>query len=112
MSDGEIQDLENDGALEITGAITTGGGTCGTGCDKVFQPDYDLPSIEEHAAEMWANGYLPNVGPTIENEPINVSDKLGRMLNELEKAHIYIDQVNAENKMLKERLDALEAKIQ
>ena len=100
------------GNLTITGTLTTGGGTCGGGCDKVFEDDYDLPTIEEHSEAMWSNGYLPNVGPTIENEPINVSDKVGRMLNELEKAHIYIDQLNEENKILKERLDKLEQRLQ
>jgi hypothetical protein len=50
---------------------------------------------------MWQNGHLPNIGPTPEDQPINVSDKLGRMLNELEKAHIYIDQLHR-------RLEALE----
>lgn len=104
--------LNRKGNMTLVGSLTTGGGTCGTGCDQVFTADYDLPSIEDHAAQMWENGYLPNVGPTIENEPINVSDKLGRMLNELEKAHIYIEQVNAENQMLKERLDRLEARLQ
>jgi hypothetical protein len=50
---------------------------------------------------MWQKGHLPTVGPTPEDQPINVSDKLGRMLNELEKAHIYIDQLHR-------RLEALE----
>lgn len=96
--------LDESGNLTITGAITTGGGTCGGGCDRVFDADYALPSIERHAALMWSNGYLPNVGPTPENAPINVSDKLGRMLSELEYAHIYIGQLN-------ERIAALEAEI-
>jgi uncharacterized coiled-coil protein SlyX len=60
----------------------------------VFSQDYDLPSIAEHAEAMWSLGHLPNVGPTPENTPINVSDKLGRMLNELEHAHIYIAEQN------------------
>lgn len=95
--------LSQTGDLIIKGSITTGGGTCGGGCDLVFEADYDLPSIADHNQEMWANKYLPNVGPTKENAPINVSDKLGRMLNELEHAHIYIGQLHA-------RLEALEAK--
>ncbi|QGX96792.1 hypothetical protein EI983_00290 (plasmid) [Roseovarius faecimaris] len=80
------------GDMTIKGQLTTGGGTCGGGCDAVFRDDYDLPTIAEHAAEMFALGHLPNVGPTVENAPINVSDKLGRMLNALEYAHIYIAQ--------------------
>ena len=104
--------LTTGGNLTIPGTLTTGGSTCGTGCDKVFEADYALPSIEEHAAAMFENKYLPNVGPTIENEPINVSDKLGRMLNELEKAHIYIADLNEQNKMLKERLEKIELELQ
>lgn len=86
--------LDTKGHLRVLGSLFSGSGTCGSGCDLVFTEDYDLPTIEEHAAEMWELGYLPNVGPTIENEPINLSDKTGRMLNELEKAHIYIEQLH------------------
>lgn len=48
------------------------------------------------AALFWANSYLPAVGPTVENGSWNSSEKTGGMLNELEKAHIYIEQLNAE----------------
>lgn len=96
--------LDQSGNVTITGSITTGGGTCGSGCDAVFTEEYDLPSIAEHNARMWAAGYLPNVGPTLENAPINLSDKVGRMLNELEHAHIYIGQLH-------ERIEALEAQV-
>jgi hypothetical protein len=94
--------LDKDGNVIITGTITTTGGTCGGGCDLVFGGDYDLPSIEDHARLMWASGYLPNVGPTLENGPINVSDKVGRLLNELEYAHIYIEQLNQRIKVLED----------
>ncbi|QGX96793.1 hypothetical protein EI983_00005 (plasmid) [Roseovarius faecimaris] len=110
------------GDMTIEGTLTTSGGTCGGGCDAVFSDDYDLPSITEHAEAMWSLGHLPNVGPTVENAPINVSDKLGRMLNELEHAHIYIDHLHtrladeternasqqAQIEALMARIDALE----
>lgn len=99
--------LDADGNLTLTGTITTSGGTCGGGCDRVFTAEYDLPSIEDHASQMWANQYLPNVGPTEENTPINVSDKLGRMLNELEHAHIYIEQLNARIATLETHISSL-----
>ncbi len=89
----EFEILPNGDAF-LAGSITTGGMTCGSGCDLVFSPGYELPSIEEHAASMWQNRHLPEVGPTIENGPINLTDKTGRMLNELEKAHIYIEQMH------------------
>ncbi|REJ84687.1 MAG: hypothetical protein DWQ36_07960 [Acidobacteria bacterium] len=88
--------LDADGNVTLSGTITTTGGTCGGGCDLVFADGYDLPTIEEHAAEMWAKGYLPNVGPTPENAPIDLGDKTGRILNELEHAHIFIAQLNTQ----------------
>ena len=102
------------GDLVTTGTLTTGGPTCGGGCDAVFGADYDLPSIEEHAAQMFANKHLPAVGPTIPLAPVNVSEKMGDMLNELEKAHIYIaqqetrlNQQSAELKLIKAQIALL-----
>jgi hypothetical protein len=63
-----------------------------------------LPSIADHNAAMWENGYLPNVGPTLENAPFNVSDKMGRMLNELEHAHIFIGQQQGQIEAQDDRL--------
>ncbi len=88
-------ELMVEGNVDVTGTLTTGGPTCGGGCDAVFGADYDLPTIEEHAAEMYANSYLPQVGPTVPHAPMNISEKVGTMLNELEKAHIYIAQIQA-----------------
>ncbi|MDQ2090267.1 hypothetical protein [Marimonas arenosa] len=103
--------LTNSGNMTITGTLTTGGTTCGGGCDLVFTDQYDLPSIEQHSERMYALGHLPNVGPTIENQPINLSDKLGRMLNELEHAHIYIDQLHQENRAQRDAIAALTARL-
>ena len=55
--------LEGNGDLTIDGTLTTGGPTCGMGCDRVFSEDYALPSIEEHAAEMWSSSHLPASRP-------------------------------------------------
>ncbi|HEX2165117.1 MAG TPA: hypothetical protein VHM02_14330, partial [Thermoanaerobaculia bacterium] len=88
--------LTQAGNLTITGQLVTGGPQCGPGtpCDGVFDPSHRVESIEEHAAAMWSNSYLPAVGPTLPAAPINVSEKLGGILNELEKAHIYIEQLH------------------
>ncbi len=119
---GRAMQLTTGGNMIINGTLTTMGTTCSTmaqpaGCDLVFSDDYQLPTIEDHAAEMYKNSYLPNVGPTKENEPFNLTEKTGGMLNELEKAHIYIAQLNEslknksdELELIKERLTKLENK--
>jgi len=75
----------------------------------VFDEDYALLSLQEHTDAMWAQGYLPNVGPTVEGDPFNVSDKLGRVLNELEHAHIYIARQQEVLTEMQARLSVLEA---
>jgi len=50
---------------------------------------------------MWAESYLPAVGPTPEGGAgFNLTEKTGGILSELEKAHIYIEQVNDQVKTL------------
>ncbi|MDQ2092392.1 hypothetical protein [Marimonas arenosa] len=93
----------------LAGSLTTGGTGCGGGCDRVFSDDYDLPSIAEHTEAMLRLGHLPNVGPAPEHTPVDVTDKLGRMLNELEHAHLYIAELNAENRRFRTELSQLRA---
>lgn len=87
--------IDSAGNMTLTGTLTITGGC--TGCDAVFQPDWPLESIEEHATTMWDRGHLPAVGPTSEGEvAIDVFQKMTGMLQELEKAHIYIEQLHGE----------------
>ncbi|MEZ5716059.1 MAG: hypothetical protein R3D85_13355 [Paracoccaceae bacterium] len=107
----KLFEIDPAGNATLTGTLVTGGTTCGGGCDAVFAPDYPLPSIADHAARMQALGYLPNVGPTPEGAPIDLTDKLGRMLNELEHAHLYIAQLEAARREDKARRDAQQAQF-
>jgi len=103
----------------IQGELHTSGPSCSGGCDVVFSPGYQLDSIEEHAAKMWAESYLPAVGPTPEDgAPFNLTEKTGDILSELEKAHIYIEQVNdkvktltAENRGQQQTIQALREEL-
>ena len=68
---------------------------------------------------MWRDGRLPNVGPTSETGPFNITQKVGGMLNELETAHIFIaqqqetiDALGAHVATLNTRFAALEAQLQ
>jgi hypothetical protein len=102
--------LETDGDLTIAGDLVTGGGgTCDPGpCDAVFTT-YELESIEEHSSYMWENKHLWGVGPTPEGAPVNLTQKTTGILHELEKAHIYIEQLNSTIKELETRIEKLES---
>jgi hypothetical protein len=101
--------LDVAGNMTIAGQLVTGGPQCGPGtpCDLVFSPDFAVESIEDHAAAMWANSYLPAVGPTPPGAPLNLSERTGRILNELEKAHIYIEQLHQRNEDLQSQQSTL-----
>ncbi|HEX2254491.1 MAG TPA: hypothetical protein VHQ65_14575 [Thermoanaerobaculia bacterium] len=103
--------INSNGDLVVRGTLTTGGPTCGAGCDAVLRPDFPLESIAEHAARMFANSYLPAVGPTVPHAPMNISEKTGGILNELEKAHLYILELDGRNRQLQQQHAALEAEL-
>ena len=90
--------------------------------DYVFEPFYDLETIAEHAEYMFRNKHLPAVGPGHYNEKGEPVILLGRrsqgMLEELEKAHIYIahldrdlEAARQQNEDLTKRLERLEGLI-
>jgi hypothetical protein len=105
----ELQ-LSQAGDLEISGDLTVVGGC--TGCDAVFEPGYDLESIEEHAEFMWKNGFLRAVGPTAEGKTkMKVFEKTAGILNELEKAHIYIEQLREHARHQEMTIRELESRL-
>ena len=110
--DGDNQEmsLDADGNMVLDGTLTTAG-SCSAGCDAVFDANYPLPSIEEHHAQTLALGHLPNVGPTRDGEPWDVTDKMGRILNELEHAHLYIAQLSEQNAAQAAQIAALTARL-
>lgn len=99
------------GNLTITGQLVTGGPSCSSGCDRVFDPDYELLSISDHADKMWTNKHLPAIGPTEPSKPVNISDQFGNMLNELETAHIYIAQQHESIEQLSDEKETLRLKV-
>ncbi|MEQ8923737.1 MAG: hypothetical protein RIE60_23305, partial [Roseovarius sp.] len=109
--DGPEMRLNADGDMRIDGTLTTGGPSCDSGCDAVFDAAFERLSVTDHAALMWENGHLPAVGPTLPGALMNVSEKMGGMLNELEHAHIYIETLHRENAAQEARIDAQAAQI-
>lgn len=93
-------------ALDVNGPIYQRGGQIHA--DYVFEPGYQLDSIEQSGEYMWKERHLKAVPPAQIDENGNQFFEIGEnykgLLEELEKAHIYIQQLN-------NRVKALEAKI-
>ena len=66
--------------------------------DYVFEAGYRLESIDEHSEYMWSNGYLPAIGEARQDvdgrDVIDLGQDRRGIVEELEKAHIYIDQLH------------------
>jgi hypothetical protein len=96
------------GKLDVNGPILQRGGVLHA--DYVFEADYQLESIEDHAAFMWENKHLPAVGKATYDADgtavVEIGARSQGMLEELEKAHIYIEELNQELKQLREVVSA------
>lgn len=70
--------------------------------DYVFYNDYELESIEEHAAFMWEKKHLPALQSAneIKNNSYKITERQEQIVEELEKAHIYIEQLHKRQKQL------------
>ena len=91
------------GKLDVDGSIYQRGTQLHA--DYVFQDDYHLESIKEHSDFMWREKHLPAIpkAKVDENgrEIVEVGSHRRGIVEELEKAHIYISQ-------LEERISKLE----
>lgn len=100
--------------VDLQGTLRVGGVVVNVP-DYVFDPAYDLPSIEQQAEHMYTNKHLPAVPKETLGEDGRpmvdlVAYQLG-MLEELEKAHVYIAQLHQTLKGKDQRLDDLEARL-
>jgi hypothetical protein len=82
--------------------------------DYVFEEGYPLETIEEHADFMWENKHLPGLpGAAANKNGVEIVSHQFGTLEELEKAHIYISQLNGrlkvQNEELKSQAESLEA---
>jgi len=98
------------GKLDVNGRIYQRGGLIHA--DYVFEPGYRLESIEEHARRMWEEKHLPAI-PKLERdeagrEVVELGGHQRGIVEELEKAHIYIEQLHERVKALEEKLARLE----
>lgn len=94
------------GTLDVNGSIYQRGGV--RHADYVFEDDYQLESIEEHSESMWKEKHLPAVGAGEKDdegrEYVEYGSQMRGILEELEKAHIYIEQLHNQKKSLEAQL--------
>jgi hypothetical protein len=98
------------GKLDVNGSIFQRG--VQLFADYVFEPTYTLESIEDHAAFMWNNKHLPAVGARKVDEQgrevVEIGARMRGMLEEIEKAHIYISTLSERISQKDEELVKLE----
>ncbi len=84
------------GKLDVNGSIYQRGGVLHA--DYVFEPDYKMESIQEHSAFMWKEKHLPAVPRAKKaadgQEVVEIGSQRRGILEELEKAHVYIEQLD------------------
>ena len=101
------------GTLDVNGAIYQRGSALHA--DYVFEQGYALESIQEHAAFMWANKHLPAISAAKTDEyglqVIELGAHQRGIVEELEKAHIYIEQLSQSNSRLERKNKELEKRL-
>jgi hypothetical protein len=108
-----IRTLEPAGTLDVNGPIYQRGASLHA--DYVFSPDYQLPSIREHAQAMWHARHLPAVPPVETDERGREVIELGAhhrgLLEELELAHVFIAELHQRLRRAATRTRGLEARL-
>jgi hypothetical protein len=101
------------GKLDVNGSIYQRGSQLHA--DYVFEPDYELESIEEHSEYMWRHKHLAAIPKARVDgngqEIVEVGAHRKGIVEELEKAHIYIEQLDKRIKALEEKLVKLKAEV-
>lgn len=102
------------GTLDVNGTIYQRGNQLHA--DYVFEPNYSLESIEEHSKYMWENKHLKAIPKAKVDkdgqEIIEVGAHRKGIVEELEKAHIYIEQLHKQNKALETLVSELSTRIE
>lgn len=100
--------LENPGeALDVAGNIRTHKvSVClDQGCDFVFEPDYNLMSLDELDNFISNNKHLPEVAPAaiMESEGINLSEMNALLFQKIEELTLYMIAQDKKNNCIRER---------
>lgn len=102
-------ELDQNGNLTIQGACSEGAsGSC---ADYVFEPDYELRSLDELEAFITTNKHLPNVPSTddIMKNGLSIQKFQGRLLEKIEELTLYTLAQEKTIRTLEQRLATLES---
>jgi hypothetical protein len=84
--------------------------------DYVFEPDYELESIEDHSEFMLEKGHLRAVPKATQDEKgqevVEYGALLRGLLEELEKAHLYIASLDNVVKQQRMQLSELSSRVE
>jgi hypothetical protein len=101
------------GELDVNGPIYQRGYLIHA--DYVFDPGYKLESIDEHSEFMWQEKHLPAMPKMQKDENgreiVEIGARSRGVVEELEKAHIYIEQLHNDINQLQEQNRKLQGRI-
>ena len=102
------------GKLDVNGTIYQRGSQIHA--DYVFGSDYELESIEEHSVFMWREKHLKAVPQARKDENgqdiVEYGSHMKGILEELEKAHVYIDQLHTQMGVLINEIEDLKKEVE
>ena len=108
-----IGTTEPKGTLDVNGSIYQRGKVLNA--DYVFEHDYQLESIRDHADFMWNNKHLKAIPKAAADkngkEIIEIGSHQRGIVEELEKAHIYIEQLHEQMEKQNNRMLLLEKRL-
>ena len=102
--------VDINGDLVITGNCTEVNGAC---ADYVFEPDYDLPSLDYVAEFIAEHKHLPNVpsASDIKENGVNLAHFSGRLLEKIEELTLYTLAQRDTNIAQQDKINELQATI-
>jgi hypothetical protein len=119
-SDVRLQ-IDSSGNLFIQGACSEGGSPGSGSCaDYVFEPEYELLSIQQLREFIAENKHLPNVpsADEIRKEGLNIQHFQGRLLEKVEELTLYIlsqeerlGELNRENSALRSDIEKMRISV-
>jgi hypothetical protein len=81
--------------------------------DYVFANNYSLKSFDELRRFIKTNRHLPNIpaAAAIEKKGIEVGDMQKKLMEKIEELHLYVLQLEEQNRAIKKEIEALKKKL-